>query len=147
MDIYVNGSVNDRSDRKASMMSNSKNILDLPDEMLCAIFNKLNMVDILYSLVDVDERFDRLALNSLYVHHLNFAVTPTVKRHSSSTSDQVLNKICKTILPRICNNVYKLSVQPLSLERVLTIVHYPHLYSLSLINFSIERLLSQLTGK
>jgi len=40
------------------------NILDLLDEMLRAIFNKLNMIDMLYSLVDVNRRFDRLSLYS-----------------------------------------------------------------------------------
>ena len=123
------------------------NILDLPNELLCAILNKLSMVDVFYSLVDVNKRCDRLALDSLYVHHLDLVVKSKVKHYSSSTSDQVLNKICKTILPRICNDVYKLSVEPLSLEPVLGIAHYPRLHTLALVNFPTERLLSQLTGK
>jgi hypothetical protein len=138
-------------DRKTSTMSNlyrnSMNILDLPDEMLCAILKKLNMVEIFYSLVDVNERFDRLALDSLYIHHLVFVVKPLVKRYSSSIDDQVLEQICRKILPRIWNDVYKLTVEPLSLERVLGIANYPHLHSLSLVNFPAETLLSQLTGK
>jgi hypothetical protein len=44
-------------------LNNRLSILDLPDEMLLTIFNKLNMVDVLYSLVDVNERFDRLVLD------------------------------------------------------------------------------------
>ncbi|CAF4540424.1 unnamed protein product [Rotaria sp. Silwood2] len=47
------------------------NILDLPDEILISIFNKLNNVDILYSLVDVNQRFNRLSLSSLYIHDLD----------------------------------------------------------------------------
>jgi len=53
---------------------NDINILDLPDEMLRAIFNKLNMLDMLYSLVDVNQRFDRLVLDYLYIHHLEFVI-------------------------------------------------------------------------
>ena len=132
---------------KALTMSNSINILDLPDELLCAILNKLSMVDVFYSLIDVNIRFDRLVLDSLYVHYLDLVVRPIVTCYSSSTGDQVLNKICKTILPRICNNVYKLSVEPLFLEPVLGIAHYPRLHTLALVNFPTERLLSQLTGK
>jgi hypothetical protein len=37
---------------------NQLNILDLPNEILLNIFNKLNTVDVLYSLVDVNKRFD-----------------------------------------------------------------------------------------
>ena len=132
---------------KTLTMSNSMNILDLPDEMLCAILKKLSMVDVFYSVVDVNERFDRLALHSLDVHHLDFVVKPLVKHYSSSIDDQLLDEICKRILPRIWNDVYKLIVEPLALERVLGIAHYPHLYSLSLINFPAETLLSQLSGK
>ena len=68
------------------------NILALPDEMLCAILNKLHMVDVFYSLVNVNERFDRLALDSLYVHHLDFVIKPIVKPYSSSIDKQVLEK-------------------------------------------------------
>ncbi len=123
------------------------NILNLPDEMLYAILNKLSMVNVFYSLVDVNERFDRLALDSLYIHHLNFMGKPLVKCYPSSTDDQVLDQICRKILPRICNNVYKLTVGRLSLERVLGIADYPQLYSLSLVHFPVKTLLSQLSGK
>ncbi len=63
--------------------NNNNNILDLPNEILQFIFNKLNTVDMLYSLVDVNQRFDRLTLHSLYIHHLNFAVEPSNEYHSS----------------------------------------------------------------
>ncbi len=35
-------------------MKNHLNILDMPDEILFLIFQKLNMVDVFYSLVDVN---------------------------------------------------------------------------------------------
>ncbi|CAF5010034.1 unnamed protein product, partial [Rotaria socialis] len=47
-------------------------ILDLPDEMLLCILNKSNNINVLYSLVDVNERFDRLALDSIYIRGLDF---------------------------------------------------------------------------
>lgn len=122
-------------------------LLTLPDELLYTIFNKLNMVDVFYSLVDVNERFDRLALDSLYVHHLDFVMKPTVQRYSPSIRDQALKKICKRILPRICHVVHKLSVEPLFLEPVLRIGDYPRLHTLELVNFPIKTLLSQLTGR
>jgi hypothetical protein len=121
------------------------NILDLPDEMLRAIFNKLNMVDVFYSLVDVNQRFDRLALDSLYIRHLDFAVKPPLKHDCSSVDHQVLDQICRKILPRIHHKINKLTVEPSSMERVLD-THYPRLHSLSLVNFRAETLLQHLTG-
>jgi len=121
------------------------NILDLPDEMLRAIFNKLNMVDVFYSLVDVNQRFDRLALDSLYVRHLDFVVKPLLKHDCSSVDHQVLDQICRRILPRIHHKINKLTVEPSSMERVLG-THYPQLHSLSLVNFRAETLLQHLTG-
>ncbi|CAF1532490.1 unnamed protein product, partial [Rotaria sordida] len=50
------------------------NILDLPDEILFAIFNKLNMIDVFYSLVDVNKRFNRLILDPFYIHNLDLTV-------------------------------------------------------------------------
>jgi len=127
--------------------NNYINILDLPDEMLRTIFNKLYMVDVFYSLVDVNQRFDRLALDSFYIQHLDFVVEPLVKRHSSSSVDeQVLEQICSKILPRIHHKINKLTVEPLSMERVLRTAHYPQLHSLSLVNFQAETLLQHLTG-
>ncbi|CAF3558500.1 unnamed protein product [Rotaria sordida] len=51
--------------------NNHLNMLMLPDEILLTIFNELNMIDVLYSLVDVNERFDHLILNSFYIRNLN----------------------------------------------------------------------------
>jgi len=127
------------------LSSNDINILDLPDEMLRAIFNKLNMVDILYSLVDVNQRFNRLALDSLYIYHLDFVVKQS-DIHNSSVDFNILEGICKKILPRINEKVNKITVEPLSMERVLGAVHYPQLHSLSVINIQDKIFLQHLAG-
>ncbi|CAF0862540.1 unnamed protein product [Adineta ricciae] len=105
------------------------------------------MVDILYSLVDVNERFNRLALYFVYTHHhLNLVISPLVEHYSSSIDGQVLDRICRNVLPQISNNIYQLTVEPLSLERVLSSANYPYLHSLALVNFPSEILLPQLIG-
>jgi hypothetical protein len=111
--------------------NNDINILDLPNEMLLAIFNKLNMVHMLYSLVDVNQRFDQLVLDSLCIHHLDFVV----KRddiHNSSIDGHILDRICSKILPRINEKITKLTLEPHSMERIISAVNYPQLHSLSL---------------
>ena len=127
------------------VINNNINILHLPDEMLLAIFNKLYMIDVFYSLVDVNHRFDRLALDSLYVHHLDFVIKPLFDRNSP-VDNQLLDRIYTKILPRIHHKANKLTVEPLSIERILGAVHYPQLHSISFVNFHYETLLQHLQG-
>ncbi|CAF3239631.1 unnamed protein product, partial [Rotaria sp. Silwood2] len=121
-------------------------ILDLPDEMLRAIINKLNMIDVQYSLVDVNLRFDRLVFDSLYIHNLDFEM----KRdyiHNQPKGTYFLDRICNKVLPRINTKILKLTLEPLSMERVIGAVDYPNLYSLSLVNYhQPETLLEHLTS-
>ncbi len=117
--------------------STHPNILDLRDEILIIIFNKLNMVDVLHSLVDVNQRFDRLALHPVYVRDLNMTNTTfkSAINHTFSIDNQVLSRIYEAVLPRIYHQVSKLTVELHSMERILRPIHYPQLYSLTLINF------------
>jgi hypothetical protein len=61
-----------------NLNNNHFNILDFPDEILFIIFEKLNMVDVLYSLVDVNRRFDRLVLDSLYIRDRDVTAIMTI---------------------------------------------------------------------
>ncbi|CAF3874941.1 unnamed protein product [Rotaria sordida] len=112
--------------------------------MLLTIFNKLNTIDMLYSLVDVNQRFDRLALDSLVIDHLNFVI----KRddiHSSSVEIDILSRICSKILPRINEKIIKFTLESHSIERVINAIDYPRLHSLSLVNYQPEILLRHLS--
>jgi len=126
--------------------NNHLNLLDLPDEILLIIFNKLNTVDVLYSLVDVNQRLDRLALNPLYIRDLDMTIKPGFN-HAFSKDDQVLSRICEKILPRIHHQINKLTLEPNSIEHILFPINYPQLYSLSLVNFSHEIVFQYLTGR
>jgi hypothetical protein len=121
------------------------NILDLPNEMLLTISNKLNMIDVLYSLVDVNERFDRLVLDPLYIHHLDMTIKPWLGC-VFSINKQVLDRICEKVLPRIYHQVNQVSVEPHSIQRILHTVNYPQLYSLSLVHFPEDILFQYLSG-
>ncbi len=128
---------------------NHLNILDFPNEILFIIFNKLNMVDVLYSLVDVTQRFDQLVLDSFYIRNLNMT-SMTMKSfydRTYSIDNQVLDRICKNILPRIYRQVNELIVEQYSMERILHTINYPQLYSLKLMDFPEEVLLDHLTSK
>jgi hypothetical protein len=121
----------------------------MPNEILLMIFKKLNMVDVLYSLVGVTQRFDQLILNPFYIRNLDMT-SMTMKSFYDriySIDDQVLSKICKNILPRIHHQVNELIVEQNSMKRVLHTINYPQLYSLSLIDFKAEVLFKYLKGK
>lgn len=64
-----------------------------------------------------------------------------------SIDEQVLDRICENILPRIHHYVNKLIIEEQSMQRVPHTLNYPQLYSLTLMDFEAERLLKYLTGK
>ncbi|CAF5048599.1 unnamed protein product, partial [Rotaria sp. Silwood1] len=124
------------------------NILDLPNELLLIIFNKLNKVDVLYSLVDITQRFDQLILDPFYIRNLNITSMSMKSFYDRiySIDNQVLDRICKNILPRIYRQINELIVEQYSMERVLHTINYPQLYSLTLMDFSEEVLFNYLTS-
>jgi len=131
-----------------NLNNNDLNILHLPNEILFIIFQKLNMVDVLYSLVDVNRQFERLALDSHYIRDLDMTNIMTINslyNQTSSIDAQVLSRICERILPRIDHQVRKLTVEEYSMKQILN-ANYSQLYSLSLINFQEEILYQYLTG-
>lgn len=130
-------------------MNNRRNILELPDEVFLIILKKLNMVDVLDSLVYVNRRLDRLALDYLYIRDLDITGNMTSNSlcdQTSSNDTQVLSRICEKIVPRIYHQVHKLTVEPYSMKDILVAANYPQLYSLSLQHFPEEILYQYLTG-
>ncbi len=113
------------------------NVLDLPNEILLLIFSKLNMADALYSLVNVNERFDQLILDPLYTRNLDLTIMTMNPfcDYTFSMDDRVLDRICKDILPRIHHQINHLTVEQQAVEHILHPIKYPQLYSLSLVDF------------
>jgi hypothetical protein len=128
--------------------NNKLNILNLPNEILLFIFNKLKTIDALYSLVDVNERFDRLIFDSLHIRNLDTTsmVIKSYYNRNFSIDKNVLLRISEKILPRIYHQLNELIVEQYSMEHILFAFNYPQLYSLSLVNFQEEMLFECLTG-
>ncbi|CAF1672233.1 unnamed protein product, partial [Adineta ricciae] len=122
------------------------NILDLPNELLIIIFNKLNAVDSLYSLVDVNERFDEIVLEALHIQCLDTAnmLKESSFDESAPVNQAILRKICEKILPRLHLQLNELVVDQNSLQHILFSNTYPQLSSLSLVNFQQKSLLRYL---
>ncbi|CAF3862379.1 unnamed protein product [Rotaria sp. Silwood1] len=90
------------------------------------------MVDVLYSLVDVNERFNRLIFDFLYIHHLDMTINSSFDH--IIPIDKQISRICEKILPRIQHQIERLTVEPHSIKPILSF-NYRQLYSLSLVNF------------
>jgi hypothetical protein len=125
------------------------NLLELPDEILFIILKKLNIIDVIYSLVDVRRRFEGLIVDPHYTRNLDLTDIMTVSsmcNQISSIDTQVLERTCQKILPQIHHQVHQLTVEQYSMKQVLLAGNYPQLYSLSLINFEEKTLYQYLKG-
>ena len=128
--------------------NNTLKILDLPNEILLIIFNKLKTIDAVYSLVDINERFDQLVLGSLDIRNLDMTnmTMQSYYDRSFSIEDSIVDTICEKMLPRIYHRLNQLTIEQNAMERILLVDKYPRLYSLSLVNFNEEILYQYVTG-
>src|SRR5271155_1781793 len=105
------------------MNQSNIDLLDLPNEMLFYILNKLDNVDVLYSLFGINnERLDSIIRKKTFSNILNLT--------STIDNTTILDRFCSYILPQIYSNVKCLIVEPVFMERILLATHYPNLTEL-----------------
>lgn len=129
---------------------NRSNLVDLPNEIFLILMKKLNMIDVLYSLVNVTERWNGLILNPLYVRRIDLTcvrVTPSDEWIYSITDDHVVERLCQNVLPRINDQVKELRVDQHFLGRVFHATSYPQLESLALIDIDDQFYFKFMQGK
>ncbi|CAF1088512.1 unnamed protein product [Rotaria magnacalcarata] len=107
-------------------------LVDLPDEMLIEILKKLTNVDVLYSMLGVSQRFDRLARDAIFTHFLDLTTNTTIGERRHSMSKTLLDRFCSFILPQIYNDIRFLALESLSMKRILVACDYPQLHKLKL---------------
>ncbi|CAF0798981.1 unnamed protein product [Adineta steineri] len=102
-------------------------LLDLPDEILLIILKKLNNIDVLYSLFDINNgRLDILAQGITFTDILKFISIDNIP---------IIDRFCIDILPRINHNVKCFAFDPVFMERILLATDYPNLTKLTIIHF------------
>jgi hypothetical protein len=119
------------------MNHSTVNILALCDEMLVAIFNKLNNIDVLYSLIGVNQKLDRLARDISFTQSVDL-LTISSNKDNHLRINSILDRFCFEILPRIRHNIECFTLDSFSIDRVLSIGNYPKLHTLTLINLQYE---------
>lgn len=121
-------------------------LLDLPNEMLITILKKLENVDVLYSLFDINHyRLYTLAMTDVFTNTLKF-VTASATDGYQSISDSIIDRFCMKILPRIGSHVHYLILEPTCMERILLVTQYSNLRRLKIYNFHQEIVSRYFTG-
>jgi hypothetical protein len=130
-----------------NMNQRNINLFDLPNEILVIILQKLNNIDVLYSLFDINnQRLDNIIQENILINTLNFVLT-TLTDDTLSISDLILDRFCISILPKIHYHVKSLIINSLSMERILLVGDYPNLNQLKIFNFNGQIVSNYFTGK
>lgn len=98
----------------------ARRLMDLPDEIIMFILNKLDNVDVLYSLMNVHTQLNRILHDPML----------TTKIALIKPTDELLDRFCLQILPQIHRRIQWLSLESTSMERVLLSAAYPNLRQL-----------------
>ncbi len=102
------------------MSQSDINLLDLPNELLFIILNKLGNVNALYSLLDlINKRFNSLLQDNIFTNTLKLTKTTSDYDNNSSLDDPIVDRFCSDILPRIHLNVKHLTLNSKSMKRIL----------------------------
>ncbi|CAF4768329.1 unnamed protein product [Rotaria sp. Silwood1] len=105
---------------------------DLPDEILLYIFKKLYNGEVLYSLMDVNQRFDRIVHDTIFTRDLCLLEYCPVDDSTFPLPDPIIDRFCSKILPEIGHQIKTLFLSRTSIERVLYTTNYPNLNHLGL---------------
>ncbi|CAF0789333.1 unnamed protein product [Adineta steineri] len=116
--------------------TNMKDLLvqldDLPDEILMYIFKKLYNDQVLYSLMDVNQRLNRIVHDTNFIRHLCLLEYCPIHDSTSPLPDSITDRFCSKILPEIGHQIKTLFLSRTSIERVLRATNYPNLNNLGL---------------
>ncbi|CAF4410268.1 unnamed protein product [Rotaria sp. Silwood2] len=119
---------------------------DLPDEIIFFILKKLNKLDVLYSFIGVNKRFNRIVRESIFTHKLtlfNYLSCDCIY----PLSDLMLDRYCLQILPKIGHKIKWLDLEPLSMQRILLSVNYPNVFGFGIYNIEKQAVLNLFNGK
>ncbi|CAF1289177.1 unnamed protein product [Rotaria sordida] len=110
---------------------------DLSDEILMIILKKLSNVQVLYSLIGVNKRLNKIVYDSIFTNCLTLMVS-FLNHCIFPLSEPILDRFCLQILPKIHNKIEWLDLEAFSMERILRATNYPNLYGFSLYNIQQE---------
>ena len=111
------------------MNHSNAQLMKLPDELLLIILRQLDNVDVLYSLMGLDARLDRILRDPSFTTEINCVESNETK---STQLDRFIDRFCLDILPTIHHRIRWLKVPSSSMERILLVADYPNLSQLDI---------------
>jgi len=128
------------------MEHSSIELNDLPDEILLVILKKLHNIEVLYSLVGVNKRLNRIVNDSIFTSYLTL-MPPSSNDILYKFTNTILDRFCVQILPSIHLKIKCLNLESSSMKRILLSTDYPYLNALGLYNLTSEAAKDLFTGK
>ncbi len=120
---------------------------DLPDEILIYIFKKLYNDQVLYSLMGVNQRLNRIVQDTNFTRDLCLREYSPVDDSSFPLPNPILDRFCLKILPEIGHKIETLYLKGTSIEPVLHATNYPNLNNLGLCDIHYKQTMSLFDGK
>jgi hypothetical protein len=93
-------------------------------------------MDVFNSLTNINERIDKIIYDRHFTSRL-ILFKGSLNDDIYPLYDRELDRLCYQLLPKIHDNIKWLSLEVLSMERILHVATYPNLYGLSLYNINI----------
>ena len=115
------------------MEHSSIELNDLPDEIFLIILKKLHNIEVLYSLVGVNKRLNRIINDSIFTSCLTL-MPPSSNDILYQFTNTILDRFCVQILPSIHHKIKCLNLESSSMKRILLSTDYPYLNALGLYN-------------
>jgi hypothetical protein len=138
------------------MNSSFIQLSDLPDEIFLIILKNISNIEVLYSLIGVNKRLDKIVHDYSFTHHLNLLrilpshlteIIPVSKYCILPLPDPILDRFCLEILPEIHFKIKCLKLESFSMKRILLAAKYPNLFGLGLYGIQGERAIDLFSGK
>jgi hypothetical protein len=119
---------------------------DLPDEILLIIFKKLNNISLLYSLLGINKRLDKILHDNIFTNTLTLFEYFSFD-YISSLPNPIMDRFCSAILPSIEYKIKWFNLDASSMERILLSGNYSNLSGLGIYNITEENALYLFRGK
>lgn len=120
---------------------------DLPDEILIYIFKKLYNDEVLYSLMDVNKRINRVVQDPIFTRDLYLREYSPVDDATVPLPNPILDRFCSKLLLRIGHQIETLYLKGSWIERVLYATNYSNLINLGLCDIQFRQATSLFCGK
>ncbi|CAF1135776.1 unnamed protein product [Rotaria sp. Silwood1] len=115
---------------------------DLPDEI---ILKNLFNVEVLYSLIGINNRFNTIAHDSIFTSRLTLT-RDFLNDSTYPLSDSMLDEFCSQILPEIHHKNKWLNLESSYMKWILLATNYPNISELGFYNINIDKVLSPFTA-